>query len=158
MYKTDDETPKQMTNVFRRLCWLRSYKNVFSINVIRAIQSEEMNRFALFLVFLCGIVFAGLVSLMHSSWRSYATSEVTIGSSLGAIPAGADLELMDDGYVAMALLGAHDEEQAVTKKQTTELEDRRKYILAFLVTLTGGDVSIWDVHERPGVSIHCHSG
>lgn len=116
-----------MTNVYRRLCALRSYKYVFSTNIVRILQSEEMNKFTLFLVFLCGAIFAGLVSLMHSSWRFYASSEVAITSSLGAIPAGSDLELMDDGYVAMALLGAHDEDQAVSKKQTTELEDRRKY-------------------------------
>lgn len=115
-----------MTNVYRRLCALRSYKYVFSTNIVRILQSEEMNKFTLFLVFLCGAVFAVLVSLMHSSWRFYASSEVAMASSLGAIPAGSDLELMDDGYVAMALLGAHDEDQAVSKKQTTELEDRRK--------------------------------
>ncbi|XP_063601935.1 protein adenylyltransferase Fic-like [Penaeus indicus] len=89
-----------------------------------------MNKFTLFLVFLCGAIFAGLVSLMHSSWRFYASSELAMVSSLGAIPAGSDLELMDDGYVAMALLGAHDEDQAVSKKQTTELEDRHAEIEA----------------------------
>ncbi|XP_027222131.2 protein adenylyltransferase Fic isoform X2 [Penaeus vannamei] len=119
-----------MTNVYRRLCALRSYKYVFSTNIVRILQSEEMNKFTLFLVFLCGAIFAGLVSLMHSSWRFYASSEVAITSSLGAIPAGSDLELMDDGYVAMALLGAHDEDQAVSKKQTTELEDRHAEIEA----------------------------
>ncbi|XP_037783840.1 protein adenylyltransferase Fic-like [Penaeus monodon] len=119
-----------MTDVYRRLCSLRSYKYVFSTNIVRILQSEEMNKFTLFLVFLCGAIFAGLVSLMHSSWRFYASSELAMVSSLGAIPAGSDLELMDDGYVAMALLGAHDEDQAVSKKQTTELEDRHAEIEA----------------------------
>ncbi|XP_047477273.1 protein adenylyltransferase Fic-like [Penaeus chinensis] len=119
-----------MTDVDRRLCSLRSCKYVFSTNIVRILQSEEMNKFTLFLVFLCGAIFAGLVSLMHSSWRFYASSELAMMSSLGAIPAGSDLELMDDGYVAMALLGAHDEDQAVSKKQTTELEDRHAEIEA----------------------------
>ncbi|KAK4304777.1 hypothetical protein Pmani_014610 [Petrolisthes manimaculis] len=32
---------------------------------------------------------------------------------------------MDDGYVAMALIGAHDGQHAISKKQTTELEDNQ---------------------------------
>ncbi|KAK7083091.1 hypothetical protein SK128_015197 [Halocaridina rubra] len=100
------------------------YKYVFPIDSFRNLQSEEMNKLTLFLVFLCGILFACLVSI----WRNLLTSGKLDGP-LGAIPSGADLELMDDGYVAMAMLGAHDG-HAVSQKQTTELEDRHVEIEA----------------------------
>ncbi|XP_064106342.1 protein adenylyltransferase Fic-like [Macrobrachium nipponense] len=100
-------------------------KYVFSIESIRKLQSEEMNKVALLLVFLCGVIFAVLVSVLRNSWTSGKSSR-----SLGAIPAGSDLELMDDGYVAMAMLDAHEDDHAVSKKQTTELEDRHVEIEA----------------------------
>ncbi|KAG7169902.1 adenylyltransferase Fic-like [Homarus americanus] len=120
-----------MRKVFGRLCNLPSFNYDFTIDNIRKLQSEEMNKCALFIVFLCGVIFASLVSVMSSYWASYTAGDDTLlGSSLGAIPAGADLELMDEGYVAMALLGAHEVDQSVTKKQTTELEDRHAEIEA----------------------------
>ncbi|XP_068232651.1 protein adenylyltransferase Fic [Palaemon carinicauda] len=114
-----------MARVLASLSSVPSYKYVFSTENLRKLQSEEMNKVALLLVFLCGVVFAVLVSVLRNSWTSGKSST----GSLGAIPAGADLDLMDDGYVAMAMLGAHDD-HAVTKKQTTELEDRHVEIEA----------------------------
>ncbi|XP_045621603.2 protein adenylyltransferase Fic [Procambarus clarkii] len=117
-----------MWKVFGRFCNFRSTNYVFSIDNLGKLQSEEMNKVALFIIFLCGVIFAFLVSVMRSYWAHY--TDGTLISSLGAIPAGADLELMDDGYVAMALLGAHDGDHSVSKKQTTELEDRHAEIEA----------------------------
>nr|XP_053650749.1 protein adenylyltransferase Fic-like [Cherax quadricarinatus] len=100
-----------MTKVFGRLCSFPRTNYVFSVDNLRKLQSEEMNKVALFIIFLCGAIFASLVSVMHS-YVSLYTSERRLSSSLGAIPAGADLELMDEGYVTMALLGAHHDHKA----------------------------------------------
>ncbi|XP_071531786.1 protein adenylyltransferase Fic [Panulirus ornatus] len=119
-----------MLKVFRRVCLFRSFSDVLSCNNVRKLQSEEMNKVTLFIVFLCGVIFAVIVSVMRNYWMLYTSVEGTLSTSLGALPAGADIELMDDGYVAMALLGAHDGEQAVSKKQSTELEDKNAEIEA----------------------------
>lgn len=90
---------------------------------------KEMNKVTLLVVFLSGAVFAVLLSFMKNYLSSYTSADGTLIHSLGALPSGAHLGLMDDGYVAMALLGAHDADHALSKKQTTELEDKRMYYI-----------------------------
>ena len=94
-----------------------------------------MNKITLFLVFLCGIVFAFLLSFLHSSLR-YMKNESLKSLGLGILPNDVDIDLMDDGYIAMAKVGSHnggkDESQIFTedfktrKKQTTEIEERSR--------------------------------
>ncbi|CAL4081086.1 unnamed protein product [Meganyctiphanes norvegica] len=108
-----------MTEKLGSLCSLRKLKYDFSSKLCSRILSGEMNKLTFLLVFSCGVVFAGLVSVLRNSLGGN-----NVGGDLGVIPAGADIDLMDDGYVAMAKIGAYEGQTALLKKQSTELEDK----------------------------------
>ncbi|MPC84214.1 hypothetical protein E2C01_078943 [Portunus trituberculatus] len=86
----------------------------------------EMRPLTLALVFLCGVVCAGMVGVLRAWWAGMGVPDgEVLKATLGVLPPGADLTLMDEGYVAMALLGDHEDHQ-LTTKQTTELEGHRE--------------------------------
>ena len=116
-----------MAEVKRRVCCLSAFNNVFSRDSHGNFGRGEMSPVTLAVVFLCGVVCAGVVGVLRAWWAGVHDSQEVLSASLGALPAGADLTLMDEGYVTMALLGDHQDHQ-LTRKQTTELEDQRKCV------------------------------
>ena len=114
-----------MAEAKRRVSCLSVFNNVFSRDSYGNFGRGEMSPVTLTLVFLCGVVCAGVLGVLRAWWAGVESPEV-LSASLGVLPAGADLTLMDEGYVVMALLGDHHDHR-LTTKQTTELEDQRKY-------------------------------
>lgn len=115
----------------------------FLNNVLRGSQFRagrgEMSPWGLAGVFLCGVVCAGVVAVLQAWWAGVRARPQVLTASLGVLPAGADLTLMDEGYVAMALLGDHEDHQLTTTttataaSQTTELQDHRKGMTSDLI-------------------------
>ncbi|KAK8377964.1 hypothetical protein O3P69_018701 [Scylla paramamosain] len=71
-----------------------------------------------------------MVGVLRAWWAGVGVpAGEVLKATLGVLPPGADLTLMDEGYVAMALLGDHEDHQ-LTTKQTTELEDHHAQIEA----------------------------
>ncbi|XP_076029988.1 FIC domain protein adenylyltransferase [Oratosquilla oratoria] len=109
-----------MAQMLERVCTIARWNNAFKSNIAYRLQAQEMNKLTLLLVFICGVVFALILPMLKETLLAVKGRS----SSLGVLPAGVDIDLMDDGYVAMNKLSPSDGETSVTRKQTTELEDK----------------------------------
>lgn len=121
-------TSQAMAEKPRRACCLTFLNNVFRRNSQGQAGRDEMNPATLVGVFLCGVLCAGVLGVLRAWWTGVHQRTEVLTASLGVLPAGADLTLMDEGYVAMALLGDREDHRLTTARtHTTQLEDHREY-------------------------------
>ncbi|RXG61210.1 Adenosine monophosphate-protein transferase FICD-like protein [Armadillidium vulgare] len=94
-------------------------------------QFKEMNKCTLCLVFICGVVFSGLFSLLKTSVTLDPILTKFYPTGIGILPPETDLDLMDDGYIQMAQLSYYEYDEDIRnykrlklKTKETELEER----------------------------------